>query len=77
MADVSGCTTATFTSDGTSTDNKLLILQMIKPTKRYVRMVAVRGTANHVIDGGFAILHGFHQLPSALGDALAAVVAAG
>jgi hypothetical protein len=77
MADVAGCVSATLTSDGTSTDNKILVVQAIKPLKRYARMVAKRAVANHVIDGGVAILTGFHQLPAPAGDTVSRVVANG
>lgn len=47
-ADITGSQTANM-ADADS--NKLLISDVIRPTKRYVRAVVVRGTANAVIDG--------------------------
>lgn len=35
--------------------NKMLMTQVMRPTKRYVRLVVDRGTANAVIDGVIAI----------------------
>lgn len=34
--------------------NKVLVTEVYKPTKRYVRLVVTRGTANAVIDGVLA-----------------------
>jgi hypothetical protein len=39
-------------------DNKLLILDIYRPRKRYVRPVLLRETANAVIDGIYAVLYG-------------------
>lgn len=39
-----------------SLDNDCLALEVIRPTKRYVRPVVTRATANAVIDGVLAIL---------------------
>lgn len=36
-------------------DNKVAILEVLNPTKKYVRPVLVRGTQNAVIDGVIAI----------------------
>lgn len=46
-------------SDG----NKLLATEIFKPLKRYVRPVVVRGTANAVIDGVFALLYRAEKTP--------------
>ena len=43
--------TATVTADATSADNKLLVLDVVKPGKRYCRFDLVRATANAVVDG--------------------------
>lgn len=43
--------TATVTATTTSADNKLLILDIVKPGKRYCRFDLVRATANAVVDG--------------------------
>lgn len=47
-------TTALADGDG----NKAQRLEVYKPQKRYVRCVVDRGTANAVVDGVVAILHG-------------------
>lgn len=36
--------------------NKIVVTEVFRPTKRYVRVVVTRATANAVIDGIFAIL---------------------
>lgn len=51
-ADLEGTSTGPL-ADGDS--NKLLVLEVFKPLKRYIRPVVVRGTANAVIDGVIAI----------------------
>lgn len=77
MADITGAETAVATSTGANTDNKILLLEIVKPTKRYVRMVADRGVANHVLEGGTAMLKGYHRTPVSQGDSLSTVVANG
>jgi hypothetical protein len=63
MADISGAATGNMAdADG----NKLLCVEVYRPSKRYVRVVVVRGTANAVIDGGIALLYRAAQLPPAL-----------
>lgn len=44
-------------------DNDMLITDIIRPTKRYVRPVVERGTANAVIDGVIAELYRARDLP--------------
>ena len=56
--------TATVTADATSADNKLLVLDVIKPGKRYVRADLVRATANAVIDGIIAIRYNARNIPT-------------
>lgn len=46
---------ATFTANATSADNGLLVVDVIRPAKRYVRAALTRTTANAVVDGIFAI----------------------
>lgn len=43
--------------------NKVLVSEIYKPTKRYVRLVVTRGTANAVIDGVLAQQFGARVLP--------------
>jgi len=53
MADLAG-TASTAMADGDS--NKALLVEVYRPTKRYVRLVITRGTANAVVDGAIALL---------------------
>ena len=55
--------TATVTADNTSADNKLLVLDVIRPGKRYVRGDLVRATANAVVDGIVAIRYNAMTVP--------------
>lgn len=57
-------TTATVTADATSADNKLLVLDVVKPGKRYVRADLARATANIVVDGMIAIRYNAKTLPT-------------
>lgn len=75
--DVAGAITATVTSDGTNTDNKLLILDIVKPTKRYSRIVVNRAVANHVIDSVIALLYDARLTPVVQDGAAAVAIAAG
>ncbi len=60
FADItSGATTAM--ADGDS--NKMLVCDVIRPAKRYVRPVLSRATANAVIDGIIAELYQTRALP--------------
>lgn len=77
MSDITGATTATATSDGTNTDNKLLVLDIVKPLKRYVRIVIVRATANHVIDSAVAIVYDNRDVPVTQTNSLSTVQATG
>lgn len=77
MADITGATTATATSDGTNTDNKLLVLDVVKPLKRYVRIVVVRAVANHVIDSAVAIVYDNRDVPVTQTNSLSTVQATG
>ena len=52
FADLEGTAKAIADTD----DNKLLVLEIVKPRERYVRPVITRGTANAVIDSVIAIL---------------------
>lgn len=55
--------TATVTADATSADNKLLVLDIVRPGKRYVRADLVRATANIVVDGVIAIRYNAKTAP--------------
>lgn len=56
--------TATVTADATSADNKLLVLDIVKPGKRYCRFDLVRATANAVVDGIIGIRYNFRTVPT-------------
>lgn len=56
--------TATVTATATSADNKLLILDVIKPGKRYCRFDVVRATANAVVDGVVGIRYNYRTKPT-------------
>ena len=49
-------------ADGDS--DKLIVLTVVRPAKRWVRPVLLRGTANAVIDGIVAIQHPAHKTPT-------------
>lgn len=55
--------------------NKLLVLDVFRPEKRYVRPVVVRGTANAVIDGVVAIKYSLRSIPGTHGASVAAAEA--
>lgn len=56
--------TATVTATATSADDKLLILDVVKPGKRYVRFDLVRATANAVVNGIIGIRYNFRSIPT-------------
>lgn len=43
--------------------NKQLVVDIVRPQKRYLKLVVDRGTANAVIDGVVAYLYGAKSLP--------------
>jgi len=55
--------TATKTASGNDTDNTLLVLDVIKPGKRYVRFDLTRASANTVLDGIIAIRYNARTIP--------------
>lgn len=55
--------TATKTADGNDTDNTLLVLDIVKPGKRYVRFDLTRASANSVVDGIIAIRYNARTVP--------------
>lgn len=56
--------------------NKLLMLDVFRPTKRYVRPTLDRGTANAVVDFGIAILYRGSKAPVTQGTTVAKAVLA-
>lgn len=61
-ADITGAATAAL-ADADS--NKALVLEVIRPQKRFVRLVVDRGTANAVIDGVMGIQYHSMKQPEA------------
>lgn len=56
-------TTATITADATNADNKLLVLDIVKPGNRYVRPDLVRATANIPVESIIAIKYNSKAVP--------------
>lgn len=54
---------ATFTADATSADNKMLIVDVVNPGKRYVYATFARGTANAVLSGIICIRYNGSKIP--------------
>jgi hypothetical protein len=54
-------------------DNKLLVLDVFRPAKRYVRAVVTRGTADAVIAGVVAIQYGTRVLPATQDSTVAGI----
>ncbi len=65
MATLSG--SATYTAGATNADNNLLVLDVYRPTERYVRPVLTSATANAVKNGIIAIRYGSRKLPATQG----------
>lgn len=59
---------ATVTATATSADDKLLILDIVKPGKRYCRFDVVRATANAVVDGVIGIRYNARKIPVTQGS---------
>lgn len=55
--------TVTFTAGATDADDDLLVLDVFKPRKRYVRAVLTSATANAVKNGIIAIQYGARKVP--------------
>ena len=58
-------------------DNKLVVLEVIRPPKRYVRHVVTRKTQNAVIDDVVAVLSGPRKLPPPVDSTVASVTTVG
>jgi hypothetical protein len=56
--------TATVTATASNADDKLLILDVINPGKRYCRFDLVRATADVVVDGIIGIRYNFRVIPT-------------
>lgn len=59
MADLAGSSISVADTD----DNKVIVSDILFPTKRYVRLAISRGTANATIDFAIAELYHPHELP--------------
>lgn len=53
-------------------DNKVAVLEIVRPLKKYVRLVVVRGTQNAVIDGVIAITSHARKVPVSQGSTVVA-----
>lgn len=53
-------------------DNKILVLEIVRPKSNWVRPVVVRGTENAVIDGVFAVTTKTRVAPVTQGSTVAA-----
>lgn len=62
---------ASVTASGTNTNENLLILDVVKPGKRYVRCDLVLDTANSVVDSIIAIRYNAKALPTVQTSAVA------
>lgn len=70
-------TTAAFTANATNSDNKLVVLDVVRPGKRYVRADFVRATANIPIESMIAILYNGKSYPKTSADVIASGVSVG
>ena len=53
MVDITA-SVVSWTADATDADNKLMLLEIFRPTKRFLRVTLTRTVANTVLDGIFA-----------------------
>lgn len=67
-------TTASVTATATSADNKLLVLDVIRPGKRYVRADLVRATANIPVESIIAVLYNGKSYPKTQSEVVASGV---
>ncbi len=63
--DIAG--SVTHTANGTDANNKILVLDVVRPEKRFVRAVVTRTAANAAVDGVNAIVYGPLNRPVAQG----------
>lgn len=63
--------TASFTASATDSDNKLVVLDVVRPGKRYVRADFVRATANIPVESIIAILYNGKNFPKTQSDIIA------
>lgn len=48
-------------------DNKVVYVEVVKPSKRYLKLIVNRGTANATLEGITAIVYGHGTLPTTQG----------
>jgi sugar/nucleoside kinase (ribokinase family) len=79
LADVTGAATDVFTADATSADEKIVLLDIVKPIpgKYNQRPVLVRGVANSIVKAIIAVLYNPKTAPAAAGDVVASKTFAG
>lgn len=53
----------TYTADASDSDDKMIVAEIIRPQKRYVRAVLTRTVANAEVDAILAIAHGPAHAP--------------
>lgn len=58
---------AIFTATATSADNKVVVLDVVRPGKRYVRAAFVRATANIPVESIVAIRYNARNIPTTQG----------
>lgn len=61
-----------FTAGASDADNKLLVLDVIRPERRYLRVVLSRGTANAAVDGVLVDVYGHLAHPVTQGSTVLA-----
>lgn len=71
-SEVACTTTATFTASATSADNKLLVLDLVRPVKQYVRFKLTRTTGNAVVDSIVAVQYKASKAPVTQGTTVVA-----
>ena len=57
-----------FTAGASDADNKFLVLDVVRPEKRYLRAVLTRGSQNAVVEGIWAIKYGPLSTPVTQGS---------
>lgn len=70
--DVTDGVTAAFTAGASDADNKLLVVDVVRPSQRYVFASLTRTTANAVVDGIIAIQYRGRSLPVTQGSTVLA-----
>jgi hypothetical protein len=66
FADLDGA--LAFTAGGSDADNKLMILDVVRPEKRYLRASLTRTSANAIVSGIYAIKYEGPHVPITQGD---------